>query len=105
MQYQNLRSTKLNGVFVCLKRVNEKEVMVMPKTHRIASIGLEVSNVESLKTDTLRMSAETLNFWLCKFVQKVRVPYDLLRINNSVCCCCNTVFNYVIYSKVLYVNF
>ncbi len=45
------------------------------------TIGLEVSNVESLKTDTLRMSAETLNFWLCKFVQKVRLPYDLLRIN------------------------
>ena len=81
MQYQNLRSTKLNGVFVCLKRVNEKEVMIMPKTNRIASIGLKVSSVESLKTDTLRMSAETLNFWLCKFVQKVRVPYDLLRIN------------------------
>ena len=81
MQYQNLRSIKLNGVFVCLKRGNEKEVMIMPKTNRIASIGLEVSNVESLKTDTLRMSAETLNFWLCKFVQKVRLPYDLLRIN------------------------
>ncbi len=81
MQYQNLRSIKLNGVFVCLKRVNEKEVMKMPKTNRIASIGLEVSNVESLKTDTLRMSAETLNFWLCKFVQKVRLPYDLLRKN------------------------
>ncbi len=81
MQYQNLRSIKLNGVFVCLKRVNEKEVMIMPKTNRIASIGLEVSNVESLKIDTLRMSAETLNFWLCKFVQKVRLPYDLLRIN------------------------
>ncbi len=32
------------------------------------TIGFEVSNVESLKTDTLRMSAETLNFWLCKFV-------------------------------------
>ncbi len=45
------------------------------------TIGLEVSNVESLKTDALRMSAETLNFWLCKFVQKVRLPYDLLRIN------------------------
>ena len=45
------------------------------------TIGLEVSNVESLKTDTLRMSAERLNFWLCKFVQKVRLPYDLLRIN------------------------
>ncbi len=45
------------------------------------TIGLEVSNVESLKTDTLRMSAETLNFWLCKIVQKVRLPYDLLRIN------------------------
>ena len=28
MQHQNLRSTKLNGVFVCLKRVNEKEVVV-----------------------------------------------------------------------------
>ncbi len=42
------------------------------------TIGLEVSNVESLKTDTL--SVETLNFWLCKFVQKVRLPY-LLRIN------------------------
>ncbi len=81
MQYQNLRSIKLNGVFVCLKRVNEKEVMIMPKTNRIASIGLEVSNAESLKTDTLRMSAETLNFWLCKFVQKVRLAYDLLRIN------------------------
>ncbi len=80
MQYQNLRSTKLNVVFVCLKRVNEKEVMIMPKTSRIP-FGLEVSNVESLKTDTLRMSAETLNFWLCKFVQKVRLPYDLLRIN------------------------
>ena len=37
------------------------------------TIGLEVSNVESLKTDMLRMSAETLNFWLCKFVQKVRL--------------------------------
>ncbi len=81
MQYQNLRSTKLNGVFVCLKRVNEKEVKIMPKTNRIASIGIEVSNVESLKTDTLKMSAETLNFWLCESVQKVRVPYDLLRIN------------------------
>ena len=31
--------------------------------------------------DTLRMSAETLNFWLCTFVQKVRLPYDLLKIN------------------------
>ena len=81
MQYQNLRSTKLNGVFVCLKRVNEKEVMIMPKTSRIPSALLKASNVESLKTDTLRMSAETLNFWLCKFVQKVRLPYDLLRIN------------------------
>ena len=45
------------------------------------TIGLEVSNVESLKTDALKMSAETLKFWLCKFVQKVRLPYDLLRIN------------------------
>ena len=45
------------------------------------TIGLEVSNVESLKTDTLRMSAETLNLWLCKFVQKVRLLYDLLRMN------------------------
>ena len=81
MQYQNLRSTKLNGVFVCLKRVNEKEVMIMPKTSRTPLALLKASNVESLKTDTLRMSAETLNFWLCKFVQKVRLPYDLLRIN------------------------
>ena len=64
------------------------------------TIGIEVSNVESLKTDTLRMSAETLNFWLCKFVQKVRLPYDLritilfavvvyFENNFSVCCCCN----------------
>ncbi len=45
------------------------------------TIDLEVSNVESLKTDTLRMNAVTLNFWLCKFVQKVRLPYDLLRID------------------------
>ena len=45
------------------------------------TVVVEVSNVESLKTDTLRMSAETLNFWLCKFVQKIRLPYDLLRIN------------------------
>ena len=67
------------------------------------TIGLEVSNVESLKTDTLMMSAETLNFWLCKFVQKVRLPYDLLRINILFAVVrCNTVFNYVIYSKVLY---
>ena len=44
------------------------------------TIGIGVSNVESLKTDTLRMSTETMNFWLCKFVQKVRLPYDLLRI-------------------------
>ncbi len=68
------------------------------------TIGLEVSNVESLKTDTLRMSAETLNFCLCKFVQKVRLPYDLLRINILFAVVVNTVFNYVIYSKVLYVN-
>ena len=45
------------------------------------TIGPKVLNVESLKTDTLRMSAETLNLWLCKFVQKVRLLYDLLRIN------------------------
>ncbi len=45
------------------------------------TIGLEVSNVESLKTDTLRISAETLNLWLRKFVQKVRLLYDLLRMN------------------------
>ena len=69
------------GVFVCLKRVNELERSNDNAKDEQNTIGLEVSNVESLKTDTLRMSVETLNFWLCKFVQKVRLPYDLLAIN------------------------
>ena len=34
--------------------------------------GLDVSAVKDLKTDMLNMTADTLNFWLCKFVQKVR---------------------------------
>ena len=82
MQYQNLRSTKLNGgvrMFETCKR--ERSNNNAKDLDEQNTIGLEVSNVESLKTDTLRMSVETLNFWLCKFVQKVRLPYDLLRIN------------------------
>ena len=69
------------GVFVCLKRVNELERSNDNAKNEQNTIGLEVSNVESLKTDTLRMSVETLNLWLCTFVQKVRLPYDLLAIN------------------------
>ncbi len=75
MQYQNLRNQWGVRMFETCERERSNDNAKDEQN----TIGL--SNVESLKTDTLRMSAETLNFWLCKFVQKVRLPYDLLRIN------------------------
>ncbi len=52
--------------------------------------GLDVSVVESLKTDMLNMTAETLNFWLCKCVQEVRdrdgKPYPEKTMYQLICC-------------------
>ena len=49
-----------------------------------------MSVVESLKTDMLNMTAETLNFWLCKFVQEVRdrdgKPYPEKTVYQLICC-------------------
>ena len=52
--------------------------------------GLDVSVVGSLKTETLTMTAETLNFWLCKFVQEVRGgdgnKYPEKTLYQLICC-------------------
>ena len=52
--------------------------------------GLDVSVVGSLKTETLTMTAETLNFWLCKFLQEVRGgdgnKYPEKTLYQLICC-------------------
>ena len=51
---------------------------------------LDVSAVQNLKTRMLSMTADTLNFWLCKFVQKVRdkheKTYPEKNVYQLICC-------------------
>ncbi len=62
--YQNLRSTKLNG-----DNDNTKD--------ELNTIGLEVSNVESLKTDTLRtIECRNVEFLAVQVCTKSTLPYD-----------------------------
>ena len=52
--------------------------------------GLDVSAVQNLKTDMLNMTADTLNFWLCKFLQEVRdkhrKTYPEKAVYQLICC-------------------
>ena len=56
----------------------------------LCKFGLDVSAVQNLKTGMLNMTAETLNFWLCKFVQEVRnkqgKTYPEKTVYQLICC-------------------
>ena len=72
--------------FVYLKneRVNDNG------STELCNFGLDVSAVQNLKTDMLNMSADTLNFLLCKFVQEVRdkhgKTYPEKTVYQLICC-------------------
>ena len=57
---------------------------------KLCKFGLDVPAVQNLKTDMLNMTAETLNFWLCKFVQEVRdkhgKTYPEKTVYQLICC-------------------
>ena len=86
MQSQRLRNTKLSGVSVYLNAGRKKDALATESN----DFGLDVSVVGSLKTETLTMTAETLNFWLCKFVQEVRGgdgnKYPEKTLYQLICC-------------------
>ena len=91
MQSQRLRSTKLSGVSVYLNAGRKKDALASGDGATESNdFGLDVSVVGSLKTETLTMTAETLNFWLCKFVQEVRGgdgnKYPEKTLYQLICC-------------------
>lgn len=57
------------------RRGSLEKIKMQCKDHESTEMwnfGLDASVVESLKTEFLNMTAETLTFWLCKFSQEVR---------------------------------